>query len=220
MTRQRSLLLWLLVAACAAPRPPAPVPSAPPPASVEEPGPPPLPPKCKVLEEPCISKGDTKAEIGATSWTIAPPEGWKFAEGDDVVAVSESAALGVTSYEKPTKARSTAARDAALRAVAEKIEVLPPKKLAWPKRPHKMSKIGSLEVALYQFGGAKRNQEVGPLLVFTAPLSSNRVLIGAAFVSEHDTSNADGAVLKAIESLSPNGPAPSGEETDTDAGTK
>lgn len=155
-----------------------------------------------------MSTSDTRAKIGETSWTIQPPQGWTFAQGAEVVTVTESAALAVTSYERPKNAaKRGAARDAALTAVTEKIGVAP-KKLVWPARPHKRSKVGTLEVSLYQFGGAKRDHDAGPLLVFSAPLTPDLLLIGAAFVADNDKSNADSAVLKAIESLS-SSPSPS-----------
>jgi hypothetical protein len=121
-----------------------------------------------------------------------------------VVAVTTSAALTVTTYEISAKSKpkeKAAARDAAIAQAGPRIDVKLPRKFVWPKSAKRTSKIGGVDVSLYQFAGATRTDAAGPLLVFTAPIAPDRVLLGLAFVSNQDASNADAAILESIGSL-------------------
>jgi hypothetical protein len=195
-----------LVVGCKHP-PPKPPPSPPPP--VEEPPPPP-PPKCESLEEKCVSKEDTRVAIAGTSLTMAPPAGWTYAHGPGGVMVVSSAsaiaveAVAVTDPKKPPRAQTLA-------SVVEKLSVKFPKrkgKLDLPKKADKTTAIGSMKVAFYQLDGAVRESKKGPLLVFSTTLPEGPLLMGAGFVPEDDTTNADAAILKAVESISNAPPQP------------
>jgi hypothetical protein len=132
-----------------------------------------------------------------------------------VVAVTPSAALTVTTYEVPAKGKpkeKAAARDAAIAQAGPRIDVKLPQKFTWPKSPKKTTKIGGVDVSLYQFGGATRADAPGPLLVFTAPVAPDRVLLGVAFVSNQDASNADAAILESIGSLQSESAADAGAD--------
>ncbi|MBN9160580.1 MAG: hypothetical protein BGO98_02575 [Myxococcales bacterium 68-20] len=201
-------LVSLLVSlgACAPKTPPPPPPAAP--IAVEEPPPP--PPKCEALEEGCVAKAGQRATVHPIEWTVAPPAGWKYAaEPSEVVALTDTAALAISTFEssadkKPAAVKAKKAkRDEAIARLAEKLGIARPKKLAFPAKPHQASKVHGIDVALYQFDGAKRGDEPGPMLVFVAQLVPDRALLGLAFVAEHDTTNADAAVLAAIDSLAP-----------------
>jgi hypothetical protein len=176
-----------------------------------EPPPPPPPPKCEDLAEGCVAKAGLQATLHPIEWRLEPPVGWKYAvESAEIVTVSDpSAALAVTTFEgtadkKPAnvKARS-AKRDETVARLSEKLGITVPKKLAFPSKPHRASKVHGVDMALYQFDGAARSGEKGPLLVMFAQVVPERVLVGVAFVAEKDTTNADAAVLKAIDSLEP-----------------
>ena len=209
MTHRPLALVCLLVSlgACAPKTPPPPPPAAPVIAEVE---PPPPPPKCEALDEGCVAKAGQRATVHPIAWTIAPPEGWKYAaEASAVVALTDTAALAITTFEsaadkKPAAVKAkNARRDEAITRLAEKLGVARAKKFAFPAKPHQASKVHGIDVALYQFDGAKRGGEPGPLLVFVAQLVPDRALLGLAFVAENDTANADAAVLAAIDSLAP-----------------
>jgi hypothetical protein len=194
-----STLIATLVAACA---PPPARPAPPPPAPKEETPPP--PPKCEALSEKCAVERGARTKIGEGPWSIALPATWTYARGDAVVAVTDSAALTVTTYEVSPKSKpkeKMAARDAAIAQAGPRIDVKLPQKFAWPKSPKRTSKIGGVDVSLYQFGGATLADASGPLLIFTAPVAPDRVLMGLAFVSNKDASNADAAILESIGSL-------------------
>jgi hypothetical protein len=211
MNRRLPVLLviaWIASIGACAPKPP-------PPRAVEEPPaapppPPPPPPKCEALEEGCIATGAQAVALEAVGWTIKPPAGWKYArEGALIVAVSEKAAVTLTTFEASSakgraevKARN-ARRDEALARSIGRLGIERKKKLVYPPKPHKSSRVQGVDVSLYQFDGATRSGETGPLLVFTAQLTPTRALLGVAFVAERDTTNADAAVLKAIDSLVP-----------------
>jgi hypothetical protein len=148
---------------------------------------------------------------------VAPPEGWKYAVGtDDLVADVDAATLGVTTFEAPVdkkpaaaKARS-AKRDETIARLLGKLQIERKKKLAFPPKPQKSLKVNGVEVLLYQFDGATRAGEPGPLLVFISQLAPEHVLLGVAFVAQRDTTDADAAILKAIASIEPPAAADAG----------
>jgi hypothetical protein len=167
--------------------------------------PPPPPPKCETQEEACVAHSDTRARIKRAGWEFAPPDGWTYAQEDDLtVASGKAAILGMTSFDANDAKAERAGRDDALRLVAEKLGLtLPKKKTFFAKKPDHKQKVGDIDVELYQVDGAKRDGKKGPLLIFAAHASTERVLLGAGFVADDDADNSDEAIMKAIESIAP-----------------
>src|SRR5262249_35020496 len=126
---------------------PKPPPPPPPQATVEAPPPAPPPePKCEALSENCIAKAGRRSK-GTDSWTIAPPEGWTFAnQPTTVLATSEAAVLGVSSLEsaaptqkdKPAVIKERASkRDEMIAGLSDKLGLaLKQKKLVLPAKPN------------------------------------------------------------------------------------
>ena len=200
--RRLAAATLLALAGCQPTPPPKPPPTPPP---VVEPPPPPPPPKCESLEEKCVSTPESRIAIDGTKLTLAPPPGWTFAHATGgTIALSNTSAIAVAVFaiENPKKPPP---RALALAAIVEKLAVTFPKrkgKLDFPKRADKTSTVGTLKVAFYQLDGAVRETKKGPLLVFTTSAPEGGFLVGAGFVPEDDDSNADAAILKAVESIS------------------
>jgi hypothetical protein len=187
--------------ACAAPKPPPPKPA--PPSPAVEP-----PPKCDDLAQGCTVKPGSRAKIGATA-TVELPHGWTYAE-ESTLAVAQSAAasIAITTQEIKDAKKETAARDDAFKQLTSKLAItLSGKNASWPKKPQRTTNVGSLKVALFQLDAAERGGKKGPLLLFTTKLKEGVILVGAGFVPDDDATNADAAILKCIDSLTPLGSA-------------
>jgi hypothetical protein len=144
-----------------------------------------------------------KATIVKTDWTIEPPSGWTYAQQQDAtIAILGEASFAVVVYA-PEPKKETASWEKQATEVAGKLEVAmaTKKKLTMPKKPAIVKPVGTLKVNLYQFDGATHATRKGPLLVFSTELPDGKALLGAGFVPEDDTSKADEAILKAIESI-------------------
>jgi len=194
-------------------RPPPP-PPAPPPPTAEAPAPPPPPPeppKCEALTESCTGQGGTHARIRKSGFSIVIPDGWTYAQQDDAtVAALNAAVFVVSTYDAGADAKTSEAnREAAFQAIIQLLGVTPPKhKVAWA-HPSKKSKVGDLEMALWQADDVTKTDKKGPVLVFGAQLPDKSWILGAGFVPKDDTSDADKAILTAIESIAPTPPAAS-----------
>ena len=202
MSVMKKWLGWFVTACvlgCHRAPPPAP---PPPPPIVAAPAPPPPPPKCEVLEESCVAAAATRARI-RPGWEFAPPLGWTYAAGEQVtIATGKSAALAMTSREKADPKTERADREDAVHALAEKLEVsLPKRKKMFKKKPDQTEKVGDLDIDLYQVDAARRRDQKGPLLVFSANLPDHRVLFGVGFVTDDDADNSDGAIMTSIHSI-------------------
>lgn len=195
------LLMFGMVGCHSAP-PPAPPPPPPLPVVV---APPPPPPKCEAPEEGCVAHTDTRARIKRVGWEFAPPEGWTYAQEEDLtIASGKAAILGVTTFDANDAKAARTGREDTLRLVADKLGLtLPKKKTYFGKKPDHKQKVGDLDVELYQLDGAKRDGKKGPLLIFAAHATNERVLLGAGFVADDDADNSDEAIMKAIESIAP-----------------
>jgi hypothetical protein len=202
-TAKRLMAPWAVIlgAACRHAPPPAPPPPPPPPLVVVAPPP---APKCEKAEEGCVSRAETRARIGTVGWDFAPPEGWTYAQGDEVTTASmKSASLGVAAHDVANVKNEKALREEVLRRVADRLGVtLPRKRELIKRRPDKREKMGALEVDLYQLDGGARDGKKGPLLVFAAKIGEGKVLLGLGFVADDDKDNADTAIMKAIGSIS------------------
>jgi len=182
------------------PPPPPPQPEAPPAL-------PPPPPKCEALSEKCAATADTRAKITNSSLIFTPARGWIYAQqssstlaqaGDSGPAL---AFLGIDIDPKDAK-KEIAAKDAALAELIKQLGLAPLKrKVAW-KKPDDKKPIGTFKVDFWQLeeGGA-RGAKKGPILVVAVPIADGKAAIGVGFVPDDDTTAADAAILKSIESL-------------------
>jgi hypothetical protein len=169
------------------------------------PPPPPPPPKCEALGEACTGQAGTVARIRKSGFGVAIPLGWTYAQQDDATVVTTSnAAFAVTTYDAGADAKAASAnRDAAFDALVKLLTVTTPKhKVTWGHAAKK-SKVGDLEMSLWQTDNVTRADKKGPVLVFGAQLPDKSFLLGAGFVSDDDKSDADKAILGAIDSIAP-----------------
>jgi hypothetical protein len=198
--------LAALAAVCAAchSKPPAP-PPPPPVVEAPPPPPPPPPPRCEALAEGCTGQAGTVARIRKSGYGVSVPLGWTYAQQDDAtVASTTNAVFAVTTYDAGADAKAASAnREAAFDALVKLLTVSTPKhKVTWAHAAKK-SKVGEIEMSLWQTDDVARQDKKGPVLVFGAQLPDKSFLLGAGFVSDDDKSDADKAILSAIESIAP-----------------
>jgi hypothetical protein len=139
-------------------------------------------------------------QVGQSAWTIAPPNGWKYAHASaETMAASQGAVIAVTTYDKRDASRS---RDAVVRDLGGRLGLtLPAKRDLFPKKAHKRQAVAGIMLSLYQFGGVRRSEHRGALLVFTTDMPSDAAILGVAFVADDDKSDGDQAIVRAIGSL-------------------
>lgn len=206
------LAIAALFVGCAPTQPPAPPPSPAPTAATPPPTPPPPePPKCAALSESCTGQGGTHARIRQSGMSIIVPDGWAYAQQDDAtVTTSNTAAAAVTTYDGGADAKAMEAnRDTAFAALVTLLGVTSPKhKVAWA-HPKMKSKVGDLDMALWQADDVTKADKKGSVLVFGTQLPDKSWLLGAGFVETDDASDADKAILAAIHSIAPTPPAAS-----------
>jgi hypothetical protein len=157
------------------------------------------------MSEACTGQAGTVARIRKSGFGIAIPQGWTYAQQDDATLVTtESAEFAVTTYDAGADTKTTNAnRDAAFDALVKLLAVTTPKhKVAWGHAAKK-SKVGALDMSLWQADDVTRTDKKGSVLVFGAPLPDKTFLLGAGFVSNDDKSDADKAILAAIDSIAP-----------------
>jgi hypothetical protein len=145
------------------------------------------------------------ARIRKSGYGLTVPQGWTYAQQDDAtVVVSGDAAFAATTYEKGTDAKTAAAnREAAFDALVKLMGVTPPKhKVVWT-HPAKKTKQGTLEMSLWQADDVTKGAKKGPVLVFGAELPDKSWILGAGFVPDDDKTDADKAILGAIDSIAP-----------------
>jgi hypothetical protein len=185
----------------ATPLPPS-APPPPPPPMVEAP-----PPKCDKVEDACVAAAETRARIGQVGWQFAPPVSWIYAQGQDLtIATDKNAVMGIAVHQTVDVKNRRAEREEALRLVARQLGVTVPKKKSFiPKRPEHKQKVGDLDADFYLVEGARLDDRRGQLLFFVIKASSEQVVVGAGFVSDDDSNNADQAIMTAIQSLQPTG---------------
>lgn len=202
-----------LVSACGSKPPPAPVKPPPPkPEKVDIPPPPPKkvdappPPKCEALSESCAAENGKPVRIAHATFVFDPPTGWIYAQEAEATVAQVSASgptIVVTGYDVTDPKKPEASRDATLDALLTRTSVTPPKKHINWKKADQVFNISGLKLSVWQAEGAERAGKKGPLLVFAMPLSETKAIIGAGFVADDDTTNADDAILAAIKSLAP-----------------
>ena len=145
-------------------------------------------------------KPGARAKVG-TAWTVELPNGWTYAEEPTVaVATASSAGVAITSQEVKDAKKEMQARDDAFKQLTSKLSVTMGKNVAWPKKPQRTQTVGAFKVSLFQVDAAERGGKKGPLLLFTTK-KDGALLVGAGFVPDDDSTNADAAIMKCIDSL-------------------
>jgi hypothetical protein len=176
-----------------------------------------LKPKCEAMTEACVADKTTQAKIPEASFVVfTPPNGWTYAQESSASVAQtsdEGPALAVAAFtvapdEVKDGKKLDHRRDTLLSALGERLGLKMPKaKVSW-KKADKTLTVGTYTVSLYQVEGAGRATKKGPLLVFSSPLNADVVLLGVGFVNDDDTTDADGAILAAIQSLAAAPPPP------------
>src|SRR5262249_37345198 len=109
-------LAWWAAALCTACHAAPPPPPPPPPPPVVVAPPPPPPPKCEKIEEACVARPETRARIGLADWELTPPDGWTYAQGEEVTtAVAPNATLAVSRHGQINARNERAVREEVLR---------------------------------------------------------------------------------------------------------
>jgi hypothetical protein len=239
MSRRLTFVLAALVSVAAAcgstpppkkPDPPAPAPVATAKPKKQDPFDKPTPkppPKCEAMSESCVADKMTQAKIPEASFVVfTPPNGWTFAQETTATvaqASDDGPALAVAAFTvAPDEAKSPAKldhrRETLLSALGERLGLKMPKsKIFWKKADRTLT-VGSFGVSLYRLEGGARGSKKGPLLVFTSSLTADVSLLGVGFDPDDDPTDADEAILTAIQSLAP-APAPA-TTTDTKSDSK
>jgi hypothetical protein len=192
--------------ACHSPPPPPPAPPPPPVAPPPPPPPPPPAPKCEALGEACT--GHAIARIRTSGFSIVVPDGWTFAQQPDATVMAQGASiLGVTTYETnpmdPTLSDTN--RERAFQLLVNLLGVTTPRRLVWAK-PSKKTRVGNLEMSLWQTEDVTKGLRRGPMLIFGTPIVGTWIL-GAGFVPADDNTDADRTIFGSIESIAPSPPA-------------
>jgi|SRR5580704_16353370 hypothetical protein len=198
-TKTFALVLFSVLAA-GCPKPPEP---PPPPPVVDAPP----PPKCESLGEKCAAKADTRAKITNSEVEFSPAETWVYAQQSSATLAQTDdggpaiAFLGVDVDAKDSK-KDTGYKDAALAELVKQIGLSPLKRKVNWKKPDETKTIGAFKLGLWQLDEAGvRGARKGPLLVVAGPTSDTKGVVGVGFVPDDDKSQADGAIMKSIESI-------------------
>ncbi len=154
-----------------------------------------------------MAKEGASARVVDSGLRFEPPVGWEYAQQADATVVTSSGARFAMTTHEVGDARDVrkqlTLRLNAFDALLKLMGVTPPRaRYFWMKTPDMVKKVGNLKVTLWQLDGASREASKGPLLIFAAPLSRTKALIGVGYVPEDDKSGADAAILKAIDTLS------------------
>ncbi|MFT3774697.1 MAG: hypothetical protein QM820_55810 [Minicystis sp.] len=201
-----AFVLTVIAASVAACEIEPPQPPRQPPTTVAQPAPPP-PAKCERIEEKCAGQAGKRARIAGVLLTFEPAEGWLYAQGESATVVQSAngeswlAVAGYSAGDQKDHRHETASRDAQLEALGRELQVtLPKKKIAW-KRADTVEDVGDLKVSFWELEGATRTGNQGSLLLFSAPLTEGKALLGIAFVPK-DEPTASEQILKSIKSIS------------------
>jgi hypothetical protein len=199
-----ALVVW--IAGCGSADPPPPKPPNKP-AKIEE-APPPPPPECLSLSERCVAEAGTVAKVPGTQLAFNPPPSWLFAQEEEVTLAQTpdgGPCLAMASFENGDKAALEANRQGALDTILRSLalELPQPKKgktlIDW-KKPNEQTDVGKLKLDMWQVEGGARAAKTGPVLVFTFP-ASGRTVLGVGFVPSEDSSDADAAIMKSLETV-------------------
>lgn len=154
--------------------------------------------------------GDTgarQAQIIGTALAFTPPARWplRHLSGHTIVQASKTgAALALAGVEfLPGDAKEEeAAKDTMLAELARQLELgAIPRKMSW-KKPDDVRPAAGMRIRFWSIEEVvSRGTSKGPLLVLWTPTGEGKGLVGLAFVPEDDRSQADVAIMKAIESI-------------------
>jgi hypothetical protein len=201
LTPSALVAVTLLALGCG-PKPPPPEPPAPPAPVVEK-----APPKCESFSEKCAAESDTRAKINNSDLIFTPAKGWIYAQLSSATVAQQSEigpAVAFTGFDADAKdaKKDAAHRDATLSELAKQLSLgALKKKINW-KKPAETKAVGDLKVGLWQLDEAGvRGAKKGPLLVVVASVSDQKGVMGVGFVPDDDSSKADEAILKIIESI-------------------
>jgi hypothetical protein len=198
-------LAALAAASAGCPKPPPPEPP-PPPAEVKA-EPPPPPPKCESISEKCQGKPDTKAKITNSELVFVPATGWIYAQqSSSTIAQTADGTSGIVflgiQFDAKDFKKEAATRDAAIAELVKQLGVAPLKRKVNWKKPQKDEAIGTLKMQLWQLDEpGMRGAKKGQVLVVSAPAGDGKVVVGVGYVPDDDSSGADVAIMKSIESL-------------------
>jgi hypothetical protein len=169
---------------------------------------PPVEKKCEELAENCEANPTTQANVVGSDLAFTPVTGWTYAQGQDATVAQSSdsgPAVAMTTFEADTKdaKKDNANREASFDALLKQLGLSPLKKKAAWKKPDDTKQSGDLKINLWQLDGGVRATKKGQLLVIEVPAVNGKHLIGIGFVPDDDTTHADEAILKSIESIGP-----------------
>jgi hypothetical protein len=148
------------------------------------------------------------ARIRKSGFSLVVPDGWTYAQQEDATLMTQNeSVLAVTTYETnpmdPTFSETS--REHAFQSLIYLLGVSAPKKVNWAK-PSKKTKVGNLEMSLWQTDNVTHGPKRGPMLIFGTPVVGTWIF-GAAFVPEDDKTDADKTIFGSIESIIPSPPA-------------
>ncbi len=158
------------------------------------------------MSEGCTGQNGTFARVKRSGFGLGVPNGWMYAQTDDAtIMTSNDAELVVATFDLVS---TEASREGAFAALVNLLGVSPPKhRVSWAT-PAKKARVGGLEVWFWQADDVTKGLKKGPVLIFGTELPTRSWLLGAGFVPSDDRSDADKAILGAIESIGPVPPAP------------
>lgn len=201
-----ALALLTLGGACADPPPPKEPPATKPPPPPESPPPPP-PPACVSLSEKCQATEGTEARVPGTALVFHPPEGWLYAQEEEVTLAQTpdgGPCLAMASFEKVGNFEGARAEavDLLIRSVGVGLPDPPKGKplIDWAKADAEQE-IAGFKMGMWQREGASRVSIVGPLLMFAFDADDTHRVIGLGFAPKDDPAQSDKKILQAIESL-------------------
>jgi hypothetical protein len=126
---------------------------------------------------------------------------------EDATVISTNEAMVVVSTFDAMGAGDSR-REGALIALINLLGVSPPKHRVQWAHPTKKSKVAGLDLLFWQADDVTKGLKKGPVLLFGAELPDKTWLMGAGFVPDDDRSDADRAILSAVESIGPTPPPP------------
>jgi hypothetical protein len=182
-----------------------------PPATKSQPpppeAPPPAPPACVSLSEKCQATGETEAKVPGTALVFNPPDGWLYAQEEEVTLAQTpdgGPCLAMASFEKvgDFEGARTEVVDLLIRSVGVGLPEPPKGKplIDWAEADAEQE-IAGFKMGMWQREGASRVSIEGPLLMFSFDADDTHRVIGLGFAPKDDPAQSDKKILQAIESL-------------------
>lgn len=182
---------------------------------------PPAAPKCESLDEKCVAKSDTVAQVKGAGLEFKPPAKWTYAQQEthsimQATAEPNSAVLVIGSYAPDKDAKKNdAARDAAFADLLKAIGATLPKsyKVAW-KKPEAPMDANGLKMATWLAAGVERanlKDKKGSMPIVHAPVDATHNMIAIGFVLEEDEKGLE-AIQNVLTSIKPGTGADEGDK--------